>query len=195
VSQDPIKLTGGTNFYAYPPNPTGAVDPLGLVPGLSFTCPAHWDACQQWYARQKVARINRASQQRILRKTCTSCPDPKKGRKNKQRQDFEGKCGGGSGSAGVGRQIDHMHELQAAGYDRCCNNLRSVEETYNNELGKVFQNETLLGLNPGQWIGKIKCNTCNTKGKCSKAGQRKVATPPPKANQKCSKEDSKPIRC
>jgi RHS repeat-associated protein len=31
VSQDPIGLAGGDNLYAYAPNPTGWVDPLGLV--------------------------------------------------------------------------------------------------------------------------------------------------------------------
>ncbi|SJN13707.1 core protein [Halomonas citrativorans] len=31
ISQDPIGLNGGTNLYGYVANPTGAVDPLGLV--------------------------------------------------------------------------------------------------------------------------------------------------------------------
>ena len=30
LSQDPIRLLGGTNLYQYAPNPTGWVDPLGL---------------------------------------------------------------------------------------------------------------------------------------------------------------------
>ncbi|MGP9631280.1 RHS repeat-associated core domain-containing protein, partial [Halomonas sp. AOP42-C1-46] len=30
ISQDPIGLNGGTNFYGYVTNPTGMVDPLGL---------------------------------------------------------------------------------------------------------------------------------------------------------------------
>ena len=32
LSQDPIKLAGGHNFYAYPLNPVNSIDPLGLVP-------------------------------------------------------------------------------------------------------------------------------------------------------------------
>lgn len=31
ISQDPIGLAGGDNLYAYAPNPTGWVDPLGLA--------------------------------------------------------------------------------------------------------------------------------------------------------------------
>ena len=30
ISQDPIGLAGGQNLYAYAPNPTGWIDPLGL---------------------------------------------------------------------------------------------------------------------------------------------------------------------
>ena len=35
MSQDPIGLMGGSNFYQYAPNPTGWVDPLGLSSGSS----------------------------------------------------------------------------------------------------------------------------------------------------------------
>ena len=31
ISQDPIRLLGGTNFYSYAPNPIAWIDPLGLV--------------------------------------------------------------------------------------------------------------------------------------------------------------------
>lgn len=33
ITQDPIGLSGGNNAYQYAPNPTGWVDPLGLVAG------------------------------------------------------------------------------------------------------------------------------------------------------------------
>ncbi|WP_306306708.1 RHS repeat-associated core domain-containing protein, partial [Pseudomonas citronellolis] len=41
LTPDPIKLAGGLNHYQYVPNPTGWVDPLGLVSGKSVTCPSY----------------------------------------------------------------------------------------------------------------------------------------------------------
>ena len=33
ISKDPIGLLGGDNVFAYAPNPTGWIDPLGLITG------------------------------------------------------------------------------------------------------------------------------------------------------------------
>src|SRR5690606_28785431 len=35
TSRDPIGLMGGSNVFAYAPNPTGWIDPLGLSSGVS----------------------------------------------------------------------------------------------------------------------------------------------------------------
>ncbi|WP_370446963.1 RHS repeat-associated core domain-containing protein [Serratia sp. MYb239] len=36
ISQDPIRLEGGINLYAYAPNPLGWIDPLGLSCSPTF---------------------------------------------------------------------------------------------------------------------------------------------------------------
>ena len=38
ISQDPIRLAGGDNLYAYAPNPTGWVDPFGLTSKSKSKC-------------------------------------------------------------------------------------------------------------------------------------------------------------
>lgn len=182
VSQDPLETYAGMNFYIYPANPNNSADPLGLMP--SFTCPKHWGPCQCWYARQKVAAVNDAPATR-RKKVCSS-----KCRANAQKTDFEGKkCG--YGSAGVGRAVDHFHELQAGGPDRCCRNLRAVEEGFNNELGRAMT-KTLKGIDYGKTIGKISMSGCTGKGECSEEGKKNVAKPPPDADA-C--EDDKPLNC
>ncbi len=38
ISKDPIGLLGGSNIYAYAPNPVGWIDPLGLTPKKKDCC-------------------------------------------------------------------------------------------------------------------------------------------------------------
>ena len=172
ISQDPLRLRGGMNFYAFSTNPNNVVDPLGLaqgVPaGLTFDCLPHWGACQQWYARQKIAAINEASQTR-RRKTCTTC------REDKQRDDWDNKCGGDERPSGY--QVDHFYELQAGGADRCCNNLRLVEGTFNNDLGHQVT-KMMKDLDVGKVLGKISTKGCHSRGQCSEQGKKDVAKQP-----------------
>jgi RHS repeat-associated protein len=189
ISQDPLGLFASLNFYEYPQNPFTNADPDGrrLV---VFTCMSHWGACQKWYAREKVAAINKSSH---ARKVCTCC------RKGKQKRDFEGKkCADQAGKRGrsyKGRAIDHMHEIQAGGADRCCANLRAVEEGFNGELGQQTK-KMLAKLADQEVITKVVAPTCKSKEPCSEEGKRNVAIPPPAGpNAACDQNDDKPLTC
>jgi hypothetical protein len=167
-------VLAGLNFYLYPTNPNNYVDPWGLMP--TFNCLPSWTPCQKAYARAKMRTVNKAPASRRV-KTCTKC------RADAQRRDFKSKrCG--KGKIPRGRQIDHMHELQAGGPDRCCANLRAVPAKFNNALGKQVKS-MLKGLAPGDVIGKISMKGCNG-GPCSKAEMDKLATPPPDTSAKCT---------
>jgi RHS repeat-associated protein len=165
ISQDPLRLRAGMNFYAFSTNPNNVVDPLGL---LTFECLPHWGACQQWYARQKVKAINEASKSR-RKKTCTKCRD------DEQRDDWDKKCGGDERPSGY--QVDHFYELQAGGADHCCNNLRLVEGTFNNDLGHQVT-KMMKGVNVGTVLSKIATKGCTTRGQCSEQGKKDVAKEP-----------------
>ena len=41
ITQDPVKLLAGSNFYRYCTNPTIWIDPLGLMPGLGASNDMH----------------------------------------------------------------------------------------------------------------------------------------------------------
>jgi RHS repeat-associated protein len=191
ISQDPLTVHGGMNFYIYPPDPNGWIDPLGLMP--TFTCMPHWNACQQWYARQKIATINEAMKTRTLTRCKTTC------RSGYQGADFRSKrCGSGTYS-GQTHAIDHLHDLQASGYDRCCENHRAIGKNFNNDLNvqvnEMF-NSNIPKINVGDIIpGKIATTGCMTKGPCSKAGQRQVARKPPGPAKPCPPKYQKPLNC
>lgn len=187
ISQDPLRLCAGLNFYVYPQNPFTNGDPDGRRTAY-FTCMAHWGACQKWYAKEKVAAINESTH---ARNTCTCC------RANAQKRDFVGKkCSknGKRGRAYKGRAIDHMHELQAGGPDRCCSNLKAVEKVFNGELGtqtakmlKTFKNKEV--------ITKAMALNCESDDECSDEGKKNVAIPPPAGSEACKKKDDKPLSC
>jgi RHS repeat-associated protein len=182
LSPDPLGLRAGTNLYAYPACPTAWIDPYGLIP---FQCLSSWTPCQQRYSKEKVNRINSANEGR-RNKRCTCC------RKNAQRRDYMGKkCG--FGKPGFGRAIDHMHELQAGGADRCCNNLRAVGKNYNNDLGKQTK-QMLKKVMKGKVIPKITVKGCDEAGQCTDEEMNRVAKPPP-INGPCKKKDDKALSC
>jgi RHS repeat-associated protein len=182
ISQDPLGIRAGTNFYTYPPNPNQWVDLLGL---LVFNCLPHWDKCKQAYARAKIDRVNETPKER-RKKQCTCC------RSGAQRRDYKGKkCG--KGKPGRGRQIDHMHELQAGGSDRCCNNLRAVPKNFNNELGR--QTKQMLGkVDAGDVIPKVTLEGCDSKEPCTEEEMNRLAKPPP-VNGDCDPKDDKHLSC
>lgn len=181
ISQDPLGIYAGMNFYAYTTNPNNYVDPWGLV---TFHCMKHWGPCQKWYAKQKVNAINKKPDSR---RRCTGC------RSGAQKRDFEGKkCGGGN--TPKGRQIDHLHEVQAGGPDRCCYNYRAVEAKFNNQLGKQTK-KMLKSIKPNQLIGKVQTSGCESDKPCSEEGKKNVAIPPPGVDNKCDKKDDRQLVC
>ena len=175
ISQDPMGIAMGTNFYAYPQNPNNYADLVGFGP--VFECMPSWTPCQKAYARQKIASINSAPASRRV-KTCTKC------RANAQRRDFKSKrCG--SNKIGRGRQIDHMHELQAGGADRCCKNLRAIPKKFNNQLGKQVK-KMLKGLAEGETIKKISTKGCRSKEPCKPEDSARLAQAPKVQEAKCT---------
>ena len=172
ISQDPMGILSSLNFYAYPTNPNNVVDPLGLMP--TFQCLSHWTPCAQRYVKEKVVKMNQFQRQGKLKKTCTEC------RKGYQRQDFKSKrCGGGKTgkSAGAGRQVDHIVELQCGGYDRCCNNLASIPDTFNNDLGKQVK-AMIKNHKVGDRIGRITISGCNSNKPCGDAAYKRYVRLP-----------------
>jgi RHS repeat-associated protein len=173
ISPDPLGVLAGLNFYRYPTNPNNEGDICGLMP--TFQCLPKWTPCQKAYARAKIAAVNNAPAAR-RKNTCTRC------RANAQRRDFKSKrCG--KGKIPRGRAIDHMHELQAGGPDRCCANLRAVPKKYNGELGSQTR-KMLKGIGLDKTIGPISTKGCNG-GPCSKEDMNKLATPPPTTSVPC----------
>ncbi|WP_256257891.1 HNH/endonuclease VII fold putative polymorphic toxin, partial [Pseudomonas citronellolis] len=62
LTPDPIKLAGGLNHYQYVPNPTGWVDPLGLV-SENVQCPSSlkWKRPDKYFeSRQAALRAAKA---------------------------------------------------------------------------------------------------------------------------------------
>ena len=175
ISQDPMRLATGANFYAYPANPNNCVDLCGFMP--QFECLASWTPCQKAYAREKINAINNAPASRRV-KTCTKC------RANAQRRDFRSRrCG--KNKIGRGRQIDHLHELQAGGPDRCCKNLRAIPKKFNNQLGKQVK-KMLKGVGPGKTIMHISKTGCNSKEPCHPDDMAKLAQAPATQEANCS---------
>ncbi|WP_445009867.1 type VI secretion system tip protein TssI/VgrG [Vreelandella stevensii] len=56
ISQDPIGLNGGTNLYGYVTNPTGMVDPLGLI----GECQGNWEHIDSvtGYGESRTVRVD-----------------------------------------------------------------------------------------------------------------------------------------
>lgn len=190
ISQDPLSVSGGTNLYIYPTDPLGWIDPLGLMP--TFTCKSRWTACQQWYAREKIKAVNEAMETRTLTRCKTTC------RSGYQGDDFRSKrCGRGTYS-GQTHAIDHFHDLQMSGFDRCCENHRAIGKNFNNDLNVQINemfNSNIPKIKVGDVIGKIATTGCLTKGPCSEAGKRQVARKPPGPATPCPPEDQKPLNC
>ncbi|MGD0123970.1 MAG: RHS repeat-associated core domain-containing protein [Terriglobia bacterium] len=189
ISQDPLGLCAALNFYQYPADPFTDADPDGLG-AVKFYCMSHWGACQKWYAKEKIKAINNSTH---ARKACTCC------RKKAQKRDFQGKkCADSSGKRGrayKGRAIDHMHEIQAGGPDRCCSNLRAVEKVFNAELGQQTK-KMLAKLKYKELITKATAINCESDEPCSEEGKENVAIPPPAGpNAPCEKKDDKPLSC
>jgi RHS repeat-associated protein len=175
ISQDPMGLAMGTNFYVYPANPNNNVDLAGFGP--VFHCLKSWTPCQKAYARQKINAVNAAPASR-RKKTCTKC------RANAQRRDFRSKrCG--KNKIGRGRQIDHMHELQAGGPDRCCKNLRAIPKKFNNQLGKQVK-KMLKDVGKGKTIMKITKVGCNSDEPCKPEDMAKLAQAPKTQEAQCT---------
>ena len=101
---------------------------------------------------------------------------------------------GKRGKAYKGRAIDHMHELQAGGADRCCSNLRAVESGFNGELGSQTS-KMLAGLKNREIITKATAEDCESDDECSDEGKKNVAIPPPAGSEPCKKKDDKPLSC
>jgi RHS repeat-associated protein len=175
ISQDPMGLAMGTNFYVYPANPNNNVDLAGFGP--QFHCLKSWTPCQKAYARQKINAVNAAPASR-RKKTCTKC------RANAQRRDFRSKrCG--KNKIGRGRQIDHMHELQSGGPDRCCKNLRAIPKKFNNQLGKQVK-KMLKGVGKGKTIMKITKVGCNSDEPCKPEDMAKLSQAPKTQEAQCT---------
>jgi RHS repeat-associated protein len=187
ISQDPLGILAGLNFYIYPTNPNNVVDPLGLMPTLQ--CLSHWSPCAQRYVKEKVARMNSFQRKGKLKKTCTTC------RKDRQRDDFKSKrCGGGKtgNPAGASRQVDHIVELQCGGHDRCCNNLASIPAGFNNDLGK--QVKAMLSKHKvGDRIGRITTSGCNPNPPCGDAAYKRYVRLP-KEKDDCKGPHQKPVK-
>jgi RHS repeat-associated protein len=185
ISPDPLSIQINLNHYTYPRNPLNYSDPMGLGP--VFECGADWTPCERWVARMKVEATNRAIEVRQNRKCQTICPGQDR-RKTKQREYYENKCGGSPPSS---YDVDHIVELQAGGFDKCCRNLAAIPRKLNQEkLGPATQ-KALSVVNIGQKIPKIAMKGCHSNGKCSKKQKRRIMKRPPKQDCKVQK----PISC
>ncbi len=58
LTQDPLGLAGGDNFYQYCPNPISWIDPLGLVPGMRPTGVGMGPVDEAAYAEIRLAGMS-----------------------------------------------------------------------------------------------------------------------------------------
>ena len=146
VARDPLFLFAGPNHYTYPRNPLSHIDPEGLL-DLTFECKNtpkfRWTPCRKWAAEQRVRAMNRALENRSLRKCKTHCRD-KVGTKGKQREYYNTKCGG---KAPATHDVDHFVELQTGGADKCCANLVAMPSKLNQVGMKTAIGNMLKSVN------------------------------------------------
>jgi RHS repeat-associated protein len=179
ISPDPLSILARLNHYTYPRDPLTWIDPDGLL-DLEFTCKntkkCNWDKmnCAKWIAQLKVEKLNRELENRQLKK-CEKC------KRSKQRQYYKNKCGGKLKST---HQIDHLHDLQGGGADKCCRNLVSIPSNINNCLGSAIR-RTLNSVNKIIPKGtRISIKGCSG-GKCK--NKEKQFVRPPKQNCRSAK--------
>jgi RHS repeat-associated protein len=179
LTRDMLSMDAQPNHYAYPRDPLMSADPDGLMPTqIKFECnnskECNWDKmpCAKRIARLKVAKLNREAKKRQLKK-CSDCA------RTKQRKYYNDTCGGNAPST---HQVDHFHELQGGGPDKCCRNLVAIPSLINNCLGKMISGRTdqvakitfgLKAVNAiiakGTRIGHSGCGDTKNTAKCTKA--------------------------
>uniref|UniRef100_UPI00210B0EFD RHS repeat-associated core domain-containing protein n=1 Tax=Pseudomonas sp. H1h TaxID=1397280 RepID=UPI00210B0EFD len=103
VSKDPISYAGGLNLYAYAPNPTGWIDPLGLTPSCSRRTQLPGD---QTFPSKRAARRaamrskNIPTSQSYNSRTIKDPEDTRKGIHPSERYKVETLTTGGQKSGG-----------------------------------------------------------------------------------------------
>ena len=170
VSRDPLSILARSNHYAYPRDPLCWMDPDGLAQ-LTFHCKdtpkCKWGSmdCAKHVARLKLEQYRRDAAAGFRK--CSGCD------RTKQRDYYKDKCGG---SPPDSHQVDHLHDLQAGGADKCCKNLVAIPKEINNCLGSVVRRmlrEVGTRCNAGTTISMIGCSG----GKCKNPANAYIRPP------------------
>jgi len=161
LSSDPLSILSELNHYIYPRDPLTMIDPEGLLE-LVFRCDNTpkfiWGHCRKWAAQLRIEAMNRALQNRQLKKCNTKCL------RTKQRDYWKKNCGE---DPGPNYDIDHFIELQAGGYDKCCANLVAMESSLNQTGMRTSIGNMLKDVNKVIPKGtKIAIKGCSAGKKC-----------------------------
>lgn len=173
MTQDPIGLLGGTNFYRYVTNPKSWIDPWGLFE-IELSARCDWNQQQKDDFEAKVERYNQKIAQRQNADgeggiTIAPCA-----RKDKSLSKEYEKCNKGDGnrpykkspkdqgkSVDCTDDIDHILDVQMGGAQEgpeLCDNLTPVNASVNRSLGSQVRNQLKLNASaiaagePLEWV-------------------------------------------
>ena len=154
ITQDPIGLSGGLNFYRYTTNPLTWIDPFGLFE-ISVSARCDWNEAQMEAFKKKVARYNQAiadekenGNDGIVIAPCA--------RQSKNLREEYKKCGSKDGApkndspkdkgkpVDCKDDIDHIIECQMGGAQSgqdLCDNLTPVNASVNRSLGSQLRTQ------------------------------------------------------
>jgi RHS repeat-associated protein len=163
ISQDPIGLMGGTNLYQYAPNPTGWIDPLGLMTARVDPpegCDCDDDGEIDTYADDSVDldlkyKDNWTNEQRAA---ADSKAEALTNADTQVTRDYER---GGStqreyrsdNNLDSSEDADHIIELQLGGSDTA-DNMQGLDKSVNRSFGSQIKNQ-IKDLDDGTPIGRV----------------------------------------
>ena len=144
TTPDPIGFEGGTNLYAYGPNPINWVDPLGLqVCDIQPKC--SWNKKQQEDAKKK-ARASNKQIDKLGNGKGVPIPPPCDNRKNAKTIYDKCRANGSplpplkeTSSKCSNQQADHILEVCAGGPEDKCSNLQPLNESVNKSFGSQMK--------------------------------------------------------
>ena len=153
ITQDPIGLSGGANFYRYVTNPLTWVDPFALFE-IVLKARCDWNDEQIKDFKKKVKRYNEAIEEKqdqgqegitispcprggSAKKLYEKCENPKGNPKKKSPKD-------GGKAVDCKDDIDHIIDCQMGGaqnYPDVCKNLVPVNASVNRSIGSQISNQ------------------------------------------------------